>query len=84
MKDLTKTAALAALMTLGATGVAQATEGWYGRVDFGYSVDGELDGELTGDGALGSADYPPSSTTRSWARAALATPSRMAFVLKAN
>jgi OOP family OmpA-OmpF porin len=42
MHRLLTTAALAAL----AAGVAQnanATEGWYGRVDGGYSIDGEVD-----------------------------------------
>jgi outer membrane protein OmpA-like peptidoglycan-associated protein len=55
---ITKTAALAALMA-GASGAANATEGWYGRVDVGYSVDGELDGSIT-DGvteATGSIDF---------------------------
>lgn len=37
---ITKTVALAALMA-GASGVAQATEGWYGRADAGYSLEGE-------------------------------------------
>jgi outer membrane protein OmpA-like peptidoglycan-associated protein/outer membrane protein W len=36
---ITKTVALAALMASGAT-AASATEGWYGRVDAGWSVDG--------------------------------------------
>ena len=39
---ITKTVALAALMA-GASGVANATEGWYGRADVGYSADGTLD-----------------------------------------
>jgi outer membrane protein OmpA-like peptidoglycan-associated protein/outer membrane protein W len=39
---ITKTVALAALMASGAT-VAQATEGWYGRADVGYSTDGNVD-----------------------------------------
>jgi opacity protein-like surface antigen len=39
---ITKTVALAALMA-GAAGVANATEGWYGRGDVGYSFDGEID-----------------------------------------
>jgi OOP family OmpA-OmpF porin len=43
---ITKTVALAALMASGAT-VAQATEGWYGRADVGYSTDGNVD---LGDG----------------------------------
>ena len=37
---ITKTVALAALMA-GAAGVANATEGWYGRGDLGWSWDGE-------------------------------------------
>ena len=39
---ITKTVALATLMT-GAAGVAHATEGWYGRADVGYSVEGDFD-----------------------------------------
>ncbi len=39
---ITKTVALAALMA-GAAGVANATEGWYGRGDIGWSWDGEID-----------------------------------------
>ncbi|MEZ5957070.1 MAG: outer membrane beta-barrel protein [Hyphomonadaceae bacterium] len=39
---ITKTVALAALMA-GAAGVANATEGWYGRGDIGWSFDGEID-----------------------------------------
>jgi OmpA-OmpF porin, OOP family len=39
---ITKTVALAALMA-GATGVANATEGWYGRADAGYSFGGQVD-----------------------------------------
>ncbi len=38
---ITKTVALAALMASTA-GAAYATEGWYGRADVGYSVDGEI------------------------------------------
>src|SRR5262245_45462344 len=38
---ITKTVALATLMT-GAAGVAHATEGWYGRVDAGYSIEADL------------------------------------------
>ncbi len=41
-KRVTKTVALAALMAGGA-GAANATEGWYGRVDLGYSLDGETE-----------------------------------------
>lgn len=46
---ITTTVALAAMMA-GTAGVANATEGWYGRADVGYSVDGELtsDGESVG------------------------------------
>ncbi|MGQ0531644.1 MAG: OmpA family protein [Caulobacteraceae bacterium] len=39
---ITKTVALAALMA-GAAGVANATEGWYGRADVGWTWDGEVD-----------------------------------------
>jgi opacity protein-like surface antigen len=39
---LKRTLALAALMA-GASGVAHATEGWYGRADVGYSTDGSVD-----------------------------------------
>jgi OOP family OmpA-OmpF porin len=47
-KTLKRTLALAALLTGvgGVTGVANATEGWYGRVDAGVSIDGELDGDV--------------------------------------
>jgi outer membrane protein OmpA-like peptidoglycan-associated protein len=41
-KRITQTAALAALMAGGA-GAAEATEGWYGRIDLGYSLDGEAE-----------------------------------------
>jgi OOP family OmpA-OmpF porin len=41
---ITKTVALAALMA-GAAGVANATEGWYGRADVGWSWDGEFEVE---------------------------------------
>ena len=44
---ITKTVALAALMA-GAAGVANATEGWYGRADVGWSTDGEYDYDGTG------------------------------------
>jgi outer membrane protein OmpA-like peptidoglycan-associated protein len=44
---ITKTVALAALMA-GAGGVANATEGWYGRADVGYSTNGDI--ELTTPG----------------------------------
>ncbi|HYD89239.1 MAG TPA: outer membrane beta-barrel protein [Vitreimonas sp.] len=48
---ITKTVALAALMA-GTAGVANATEGWYGRADIGWSFDGtvesdDLGGEVT-------------------------------------
>ncbi len=39
---ITQTVALAALMA-GVGGVANATEGWYGRADVGYSQDGAFD-----------------------------------------
>jgi OmpA-OmpF porin, OOP family len=42
---LRRTIALAALLTAMTVGAAQATEGWYGRVDAGYSVDGQLEVE---------------------------------------
>src|SRR5215813_1362581 len=52
---LTKTAALAAIMAGTAT-AAHATEGWYGRVDAGYTVEGDFavnDGPTFGrDGEL--------------------------------
>jgi outer membrane protein OmpA-like peptidoglycan-associated protein len=38
---ITKTVALATLMT-GAVGVAHATEGWYGRADVGYLLEGDF------------------------------------------
>ena len=38
---ITKTVALAALMA-GTAGVANATEGWYGRADVGYSFEGDF------------------------------------------
>jgi outer membrane protein OmpA-like peptidoglycan-associated protein len=45
---LKRTLALAALLTGvgGLTGVANATEGWYGRADVGVSFDGELEGDI--------------------------------------
>ena len=42
MRKLLTTIALAALMA-GAATSAQARDGWYGRLDVGYSIDGELD-----------------------------------------
>jgi outer membrane protein OmpA-like peptidoglycan-associated protein len=48
IKKLKRTLALAALMA-GAAGGAQATEGWYGRADVGYTVDGDLDVEQAAD-----------------------------------
>jgi outer membrane protein OmpA-like peptidoglycan-associated protein/outer membrane protein W len=50
MTNVKKTAALAALMALASGGAAQATEGWYGRVDAGYSTDGDLDFQDSGPG----------------------------------
>ncbi len=41
-----RTLAIAALMAA-VTGGAQATEGWYGRLDAGRSVDGNLDGSVS-------------------------------------
>jgi OmpA-OmpF porin, OOP family len=54
IKKLKTTIALAALIAgaSGAANSANATEGWYGRIDAGYSVDGQLDGEID-DGADG-------------------------------
>ncbi len=43
---ITQTVALAALMAGGAS-AANATEGWYGRADVGYSVGGQVDAEGT-------------------------------------
>ncbi|HYD72120.1 MAG TPA: outer membrane beta-barrel protein [Candidatus Binatia bacterium] len=40
---LMRTLALAALLSALGVGAAQATEGWYGRVDVGYTVDGEIE-----------------------------------------
>jgi OOP family OmpA-OmpF porin len=40
---LMRTLALAALLSALSVGAAQATEGWYGRVDVGYSFDGEVE-----------------------------------------
>ena len=58
-KKLKRALALAALM-VGAgslTAKANATEGWYGRIDGGYSVDGSLDQEIEIEGVgSGSAD----------------------------
>ncbi|MGD9982492.1 MAG: OmpA family protein [Hyphomonadaceae bacterium] len=42
---LKRTLALAALMA-GATGVANATEGWYGRADIGWSWAGDADADV--------------------------------------
>lgn len=46
---ITKTVALAALMA-GTAGVANATEGWYGRADVGWSFDGTYDLDSIGIG----------------------------------
>src|SRR5687768_3500762 len=54
---LKRAATLVALMGMASgagAGAASATEGWYGRLDVGYSVDGELD--LDQGGALGFED----------------------------
>jgi OOP family OmpA-OmpF porin len=48
IKKLKRTLALAALMA-GAGGVANATEGWYGRADAGYSVGGDLEVDFADD-----------------------------------
>ncbi|MGE0741927.1 MAG: OmpA family protein [Hyphomonadaceae bacterium] len=42
---ITKTVALAALMA-SAAGAANATEGWYGRADVGWSWDGDADADV--------------------------------------
>ena len=51
---ITKTVALAALMA-GTAGVANATEGWYGRADIGWSFDGTQD--LDGAAAEGTLEH---------------------------
>jgi outer membrane protein OmpA-like peptidoglycan-associated protein len=51
---ITKTVALAALMA-GSAGIANATEGWYGRADVGYSFEGES--EFTELGSSVSLDH---------------------------
>lgn len=56
---ITKTVALAALMAGGA-GVAQATEGWYGRGDVGYSIDGSF------DAATSNYDFGDNSLENDW------------------
>jgi outer membrane protein OmpA-like peptidoglycan-associated protein len=45
LRTLKKTAAVFALLTaaLGLASAAHATEGWYGRIEGGYSFDGEID-----------------------------------------
>lgn len=48
MNKLGRTLAVAAIMA-GASGAAHATEGWYGRVDAGYSTDGALEVDEGGD-----------------------------------
>ncbi|HRP10143.1 MAG TPA: outer membrane beta-barrel protein [Terricaulis sp.] len=52
---ITKTVALAALMA-GTAGVANATEGWYGRLDLGYTTGGEFDIGTDGAWNYGSPD----------------------------
>ncbi|MBC7770544.1 MAG: outer membrane beta-barrel protein [Phycisphaerales bacterium] len=39
----------------GISSVAHATEGWYGRADVGWSIDGELDGEF--DDGINTGDF---------------------------
>ncbi len=58
LNKLKSTLAMAALLTgvSGVTTAANATEGWYGRIDAGYTVDGELDGEIDDDVAEFSVD----------------------------
>ena len=56
---LRKTVALAALIA-GSSGVAHATEGWYGRVDAGYSFENDFaidDGPTFGLSAAGDGDW---------------------------
>lgn len=53
---LKQTLAIAALMTCVA-GASQATEGWYGRLDAGRSVEGSLDGSVS-DG-ISTAPFSP-------------------------
>jgi outer membrane protein OmpA-like peptidoglycan-associated protein len=48
-KNLKKAIAIAALLA-GTSGVAHATEGWYGRADVGYTFDGESDIDESGFG----------------------------------
>ena len=48
-KSLKKAIAIAALLA-GTSGVAHATEGWYGRADIGYTFDGESDIDESGFG----------------------------------
>lgn len=43
MRKLLRTMACAALLAGAAVASAHAEEGWYGRIDVGYSIDGELD-----------------------------------------
>ncbi len=45
---ITKGLALAALMA-GTAGVANATEGWYGRADVGWSFEGEMDADISAE-----------------------------------
>jgi len=49
---LKRTIALAALLTALSAGAANATEGWYGRIDGGYSVGGEIDANPGGSADL--------------------------------
>ncbi len=46
MRKLLSTLVAAALLA-GLSGGAQAMEGWYGRADVGYSVDGQVDGSFS-------------------------------------
>jgi len=50
MKSLLMRTIAAMALLAGAHAPAQATEGWYGRLDAGYSVDGELEFNDAGDG----------------------------------
>jgi len=50
MKNKLKRTLVLAVLMAGASGVANATEGWYGRADVGWSFDGESDFDETGFG----------------------------------
>ena len=50
MRNLKRAIALATILAAASTGAAHATEGWYGRVDAGYTLDGESDIDESGFG----------------------------------